>query len=144
MHEVYIRRSIDDINLKSKQLIKMRIEKLHTRGLGTSSNSIRGSSPCCLTKTIFCSQRWLKKGISFWHALTITSSGSSGLNNETNLLYSTAYKNKILIIARTKKDNSRTERKHKIRQTKKFTVVRINCFALEEPFCTDISFIQYI
>jgi hypothetical protein len=32
--------------------------------------------------------------ISFWHADTITSSDSSGLNNPTNLLNSTAYQAK--------------------------------------------------
>jgi hypothetical protein len=36
--------------------------------------------------------------ISFWHADTITSSDSSGLNDPTNLLNSTAYKEKTITI----------------------------------------------
>jgi hypothetical protein len=36
--------------------------------------------------------------ISFWHADTITSSDSSGLNDPTNLLNSTAYKAKTITI----------------------------------------------
>lgn len=62
----------------------------HTRVLGTSSNSIKGRKPCCVTNTNFCSGRWWKKTVNFWQADKTTSSDSSGLNDETNLLNSTA------------------------------------------------------
>ena len=63
----------------------------HTRVLGTSSKSVSGSKPCWVTKTIVCSERCWNIPMSFWQAETITSSDSSGFNEPTNLLNSTAY-----------------------------------------------------
>lgn len=77
-------------NKNSNEVSRWTLVK-HTRVLGTSSKSVKGSKPCWVTNTIFCSGRWWNIPISFWQAETITSSDSSVLKEPTNLLNSTAY-----------------------------------------------------